>query len=40
MLGLHVVLVTVHGQSTISIEQDKVELVKLNTIFCVARSLL
>jgi hypothetical protein len=35
MLELHLVLMTLHKQFTISIEQDKVELVTLNTIFSV-----
>ena len=34
MLGLHLVLVTLQGQFTISIEQDKQNLVVLNVIFC------
>ena len=34
MLGLQLVLVTLHGRFTISIEQDKVELVTLITIVC------
>jgi hypothetical protein len=33
MLGLHLVLVTLHGRFTN--EQDKIELVPLNTSFCV-----
>ena len=35
MLGLHLVLVILHGQFTISIELDKMKLVILNTIFIV-----
>ena len=35
MVGSHLVLVTRHGQFTITIEQDKIELVTLNTIFTV-----
>ena len=38
MLGLHLVLVILHGRFTISIEQDKIELVALNTIFGVLTS--
>ena len=33
MLGLHLVLVTPHTWLTIHIEQDKIELLTLNTIF-------
>ena len=33
MLGLHWVLVTLHGWSTIGIEKEKKELVTLNTMF-------
>lgn len=35
MLSLHLVLVTLHVQFIISIEQDKIETVALNTIFSV-----
>ena len=35
MLGLHLVLVILHGRFTISIEPDKMKLVTLNTIFSV-----
>lgn len=35
MSHLHVVLVTLYGQFTISVEQDKSELVTLNTVFSV-----
>lgn len=33
MSGSHLVLVTIHGRFNISIEQDKIELVTLDTIF-------
>jgi hypothetical protein len=33
MSGLHLVLATIHMRFTIGIEQDKIELVTLNTIF-------
>ena len=33
--SIHLVLVTLHGRSTMSIEQDKIEMVTLNTIFSV-----
>ena len=35
MLGLHLVMVSLHRLCTISIEQDKIESVTLHTIFSV-----
>jgi hypothetical protein len=36
MLGLHLVLVTLHGRFTIRSETRQIELVTLNTIFIVS----
>ena len=38
MSSLHLMLVTLHGQFTISIEQDKVDLVILNAILSTLKS--
>ena len=35
MVGFHLELVTLHGRFTISIEQDKIELVTLNIVYLV-----